>query len=102
MNRQGIHQRLADRKIEVAPWHEMVFDEGLLEGRVTLREVRGLGECVIEDVTLLTHATPRFPNDALVVPLREAGVKVSMIGDAHAPRSLLVATAEGYRCAMAL
>ena len=102
VNRQGIHQRLADRKIDVVSWHEVVFDEGLLEGRVTLREVRGLGERVIEEVTLLTHATPRIPNDALVAPLREAGVGVSMIGDAHAPRSLLVATAEGYRCAMAL
>ena len=102
VNRQGVQQRLAVRKIQVYAWHEPVFDEGLFDGRVTLREVRGSGECVVEGVTLLTHATPRAPNDELGLALSEAGLAVQSIGDAYAPRSLLVATAEGYRCGMSL
>ncbi len=102
VNRQGIHQRLASRRIEVLGWHDVVFDDSLLEGRVRLHEVRGLGETVVDEVTLLTHATPRLPNDQLLGPLRAAGLPVHAIGDSHAPRSLLVATGEGYRCGMAL
>lgn len=102
VNRQGVHQRLATRGIKVLGWHDVVFDDSLLEGSVRLREVRGLGETVVEEVALLTHATPRVPNDPLLGPLRAAGMSVHVIGDSYAPRSLLVATGEGYRCGMAL
>jgi 2,4-dienoyl-CoA reductase-like NADH-dependent reductase (Old Yellow Enzyme family)/thioredoxin reductase len=102
VNRQGVHQRLAERKIQVVNWHDVIFDESLLEGQVRLREVRGLGETTVDDVALLVHATPRIPNDQLLGPLRAAGVSVQVIGDCYAPRSLLVATGEGYRCGMSL
>jgi thioredoxin reductase len=102
VNRQGVHQRLAERKIQVVNWHDVIFDESLLEGQVRLREVRGLGETTVNDVALIVHATPRIPNDQLLGPLRAAGVSVQVIGDCYAPRSLLVATGEGYRCGMSL
>lgn len=102
VNRQGIQQRLAARRIQVINWHDLIFDESLLEGQVKLREVRGLGESSVAEVALLTHATSRRPNDQLFAPLRAAGLPVHLIGDSFAPRSLLVATGEGYRCAMSL
>jgi hypothetical protein len=48
----------------------------------------------------VTHATPRVPNDALVAPLRAAAIELLQVGDCHAPRSLLIATGEGYRAGM--
>ena len=56
----------------------------------------------IEDVALLTHATARIPDDALVAPLRAAGVELSLVGDCFAPRSLLIATREGHAIGNAL
>lgn len=54
----------------------------------------------MEDVARFTYATPRVPNDSLAPLLRQARIEVTATGDCYAPRSLLVATAEGYRCAM--
>jgi hypothetical protein len=40
------------------------------------------------------------PDDGLVAPLRAAGVELHVVGDCQAPRSLLVATGEGYAAGM--
>ena len=58
------------------------------------------GAVTVEGVSLLTHATPRIPRDELVAPVRVAGLELAVIGDCQAPRSLLVATGEGYRAGM--
>jgi hypothetical protein len=100
VNRQGIHRRLPALGIEVQNWCEPVFDEGLFEGRMTLRPVNAGPMRYIEGVALVTHATPRVPNDELVGPLRAAGIELLQVGDCHAPRSLLIATGEGYRAGM--
>ena len=100
VNRQGIHRRLPALGIEVQNWCEPVFDEGLFEGRMTLRPVNAGPMRYIEGVVLVTHATPRVPNDELVGPLRAAGIELLQVGDCHAPRSLLIATGEGYRAGM--
>ncbi|MEN9527051.1 MAG: hypothetical protein RLY56_1002, partial [Pseudomonadota bacterium] len=100
VNRQGIHRRLPALGIEVQNWCEPVFDEGLFEGRMTLRPVHAGPMRYIDDVALVTHATPRLPNDELLAPLRAAGVELIQVGDCHAPRSLLIATGEGYRAGM--
>lgn len=100
VNRQGIHRRLPALGIEVQNWCEPIFDEGLFEGRMTLRPVNAGPMRYIDDVALVTHATPRVPNDELVAPLRAAGIELLQVGDCHAPRSLLVATGEGYRAGM--
>lgn len=102
VNRQGIHRRMPQKGIIVEAWGMPVFDEGLFEGRMTVRHVMGGADRVVEDVVLMTHATARAPNDALFLPLKEKGVEVIRIGDCHAPRSLLVATGEGYRAGMRL
>ena len=50
----------------------------------------------IEDLALLTYATPRVPDDALAAPLRAAGITVIAVGDARAPQEMLFATASGH------
>jgi hypothetical protein len=50
---------------------------------------------LIDDMALLTYATPRAPDDALAKPLRGAGIKVIAVGDARAPGEMLFATASG-------
>jgi 2,4-dienoyl-CoA reductase-like NADH-dependent reductase (Old Yellow Enzyme family) len=102
VNRQGIHRRMPQKGIVVYSWGEPVFDDGLLEGRMTVRHVLGGPERILDDVVLVTHATARIPNDALYAPLKNHGIDITRVGDCHAPRSLLVATGDGYRAGMRL
>ncbi len=103
VNRQGIQQRLAMLGVQVFGFAEPVVDEAIGEGRLALRSTLVERElAVLEDVVLLSHATSRVPNDSLAAPLRIAGIAVQRIGDCRAPRSLLVATQEGYRAGLAL
>ena len=51
---------------------------------------------MIEDLTLLTYASPRAPNAALTTPLQSAGSPVIPVGDARAPQEMLFATASGH------
>jgi dimethylglycine catabolism A len=51
---------------------------------------------VIEDLALLTYATPRVPDDDLAAPLRAAGITVVAVGDIRAPQEMLFATASGH------
>ena len=51
---------------------------------------------VIDDLALLTYATPRAPDDSLTAPLEAAGIRVIPVGDARAPQEMLFATASGH------
>jgi hypothetical protein len=53
-------------------------------------------------VVLVSHATARVPDLDLLPTLRAAGVAVHRIGDSKAPRSLLMATSEGYQLGLQL
>lgn len=97
VNRQGIQRRLAALGVQLQSWSEPLIDEGIAEGRLRLRDVLGRDERVIDGVVLLTHATARVPDLDLLPALRAAGLPVHLIGDAKAPRSLLMATSEGYQ-----
>ena len=70
------------------------------EGEVAFANVHSGRRDVIGDVALFTFATPRQPNDSIADELRASGMAVTIIGDAYAPRTLLMATAEGYRAGM--
>ena len=59
-------------------------------------------EAVIEDVALLTYATPRAVKDELAGDLAEAGVPVTLIGDCLLPRDAASAIHDGHRAALAL
>jgi hypothetical protein len=92
----GIHRRIARRGIRVLPWHELSPQSTLEDGKLACANVY-TGELTwIDDVALLTYATPRLQNDALDAPLRAAGIEPIAIGDCRIPRGVMAATAEGY------
>jgi dimethylglycine catabolism A len=94
--RQGILRRMAEQRIEVVALAEPRWSDACVDGRLDLVNVYNGDVRVIDDVALLTYATPRIPDDALVVPLREAGIPVIPVGDARAPQEMLFATASGH------
>lgn len=96
VNRQGIYQRIYAQGIEVAVLCEPQLDDAFEDGALTCRHVLTGAHIRIEDVALITYATPRRPNDELRAPLLASGVEVHLIGDCKAPRSLLMATREGH------
>ena len=100
--RQGIYQRLHDKGVEIVTCCSPTPASDLAEGLIICANIYNGRERTIRDVALLTYATPRIPNDALAEPLRAAGIEVHLIGDCAAPRSILVATAEGNDLALRL
>jgi hypothetical protein len=75
---------------------EPCSDSSLDEGRLTVANVFNQDCIEIDDIVALTFSTPRVPNDELLAPLRAEGLDVRVIGDCHAPRSVLAATREGH------
>ena len=94
--RQGILRRMAEQRIEVITLAEPRWSDACAEGRLDVVNVYNGDVRVIENVALLTYATPRAPNDALAAPLRAAGIDVVTVGDARAPQEMLFATASGH------
>ncbi len=94
--RQGILRRMAEQRIETVVLAEPRWSDGCADGRLEIVNVYNGDVRVIDDVALLTYATPRVPNDALVAPLRAAGIAVVTVGDARAPQEMLFATASGH------
>jgi dimethylglycine catabolism A len=94
--RQGILRRMAEQRISIITLAEPRWSEACAEGRLDIVNVYNGDVTVIEDLALLTYATPRTPNDALATPLRDAGVEVIPVGDARAPQEMLFATASGH------
>jgi 2,4-dienoyl-CoA reductase-like NADH-dependent reductase (Old Yellow Enzyme family) len=94
--RQGILRRMAEQRIEVVTLVEPRWDDGVAEGRLALANVYTGDARIIDDLALLTYATPRVPDDALLAPLRSAGITVLPVGDARAPQEMLFATASGH------
>ncbi len=97
VNRQGIYQRLMNKRVDLVtcclPQKALELDQGL----VRVSNVFNQDEQVLSDIVGVTFATPRVPNDELLQPLKNAGLNVDCIGDCHAPRSVMTATREGHR-----
>jgi hypothetical protein len=102
VNRQGIYRRIYARGIEVVTLSEPVLGDDFADGRLALRHVLTGAVRHVEEVALLTYATPRQPDDSLAAPLREAGVDVHLVGDCLAPRNVLAATGDGYRAGIGI
>ncbi|MEI9992529.1 MAG: NAD(P)-binding protein [Rhizomicrobium sp.] len=98
--RQGVYARLYRKNIEIVTSVEPLAASRFDEGEVAYANIFNGREAVVQDVSLFTYATARMPDDALAAPLRAAGIDVRLIGDCRAPRTVLSATAEGYRTAM--
>ncbi|MCB2109339.1 MAG: FAD-dependent oxidoreductase, partial [Rhodobacteraceae bacterium] len=97
VNRQGIYRRLSRKLVDIVCCTEIDGASDFESGRVNLRNVFNGESRTIDDVALLTYATPRVPNDALGRELASDGMTVHFVGDCLAPRSVLNATAEGHR-----
>lgn len=95
-NALGIYRRLLNAGGEIVTTALPVDHR---DNRVTWRNAFTGKESVVDDVALFAYSTPRKANDALAGPLRAAGLKVRLIGDARAPRSLFSAIHEGAKTA---
>jgi hypothetical protein len=101
--RQRIQRRCAERGIEILTQVEPVWNDLMEEeGRLAYRSIFGDTLRYIDQVALITYATPRKPNVDLLEPLRESGVPVHRIGDCLLAREPMSATAEGHAIGMAL
>jgi 2,4-dienoyl-CoA reductase-like NADH-dependent reductase (Old Yellow Enzyme family) len=94
--RQGILRRMAEQRIDIITLCEPRWSDACAEGCLDIVNVYNGDGRRIEDVALLTYATPRVPNDALAGPLRAAGIEIIPVGDARAPQEMLFATASGH------
>ena len=99
MSRMGVERRLALLGIDVRRLTEPV---ARTSGRVTCRHVITGAETTIEDVALLTYATPRAARDELADDLAGAGVPVTLVGDCLLPRDAASAVHDGHRAALSL
>jgi 2,4-dienoyl-CoA reductase-like NADH-dependent reductase (Old Yellow Enzyme family) len=68
-------------------------------GNVRLTSLLSERTELIANVSRLVVASGRLPNADLAGPLRERGIRVDVIGDALAPRSIEAVIAEGYQAA---
>ena len=102
VNRQGIYQRLMDKRIQIIANSIPLEATELDQGNIRIANVFNHDEQVVSDVVAVTYATPRIPNDGLLSPLKEQGLTVHSIGDCYAPRSVMTATREGHALGVAL
>ena len=100
VTRQVAYERLYAVGVEIGTNVRPLAKSRFEEGEVAYANIYNGAETVIQDVALFTFATPRRPDDELAAPLRAAGIDVRVIGDAYAPRSVLMATQDGYRAGM--
>lgn len=96
VTRQIINQRLSLADVSWKTHARVLGDSPLDEGVLNIANIFSGVTQTIDDLALLTFATPRVPNDELAQPLREQGVECHLAGDAYAPRTLLAATRQGF------
>ena len=102
VNRQGIYRRLHGKGIDIHVLSEPRIDESLEDGIVHLRHRLSGRETRIDDMALLSFATPRRPDDALGEALAAQGIEVHRVGDCHIPGTVLMATRQGYEAGLAV
>lgn len=96
VTRQGVHRRLATKKIETVLLSQPVWSDSFEDGALQVRHVYTGEVRTIEGVALLTYSTPRARNDELAAGLRARGIDVRPVGDCWSPRDMLAATADGH------
>ena len=98
--RQGVYERLSRARVEIVTSVRVAPASCFEEGEVALVNIYNGDTRVIGGVAMFAYATQRVPDDALVGALRSRGIDAVAVGDAYAPRSVLIATTEGYRAGM--
>jgi len=97
VNRLGILRRFARQGIESMTLGQIEGGSPLEEGVVRVRNVYTGALIDIEDVALLTYATPRAPDLAAIESFAHLAPEIHVIGDCFAPASTMAATAHGHR-----
>jgi hypothetical protein len=95
----GVHRRLYEAGVEIVYAAEPL---NLRDGVLVWRNVFTERTQEIPEVALFLWSTPRVADDAIVAPLREAGLDVRLAGDCMAPRDLFCAIHEGEAAGMAV
>ena len=97
-----IWRRFNQLRIRILPFHEIDPGSNWEQGEIACRNIYNGDLTRIDEVALLTYATPRRPRLTLDVPLRELGLAVDRIGDCLMPRSVLAATSDGHAAGLRL
>jgi hypothetical protein len=97
VTRQGILRRLAEQRLEIVTLPEPRWNDTCVAGRLEIINIYNGDVQVIDDLALLTYATPRAPDDALTTPLRAAGIPVIPVGDARAPQEMVTGQVEANK-----
>ena len=95
-NTVSLYRRLFRKGVELTAHHDL---RDIRDGVVTLFNYYNQRERRIERLDQVVIVTAPIPNDAMLAPLREAGLDVRAIGDCVAPRDIEYATYEGHRVA---
>jgi 2,4-dienoyl-CoA reductase-like NADH-dependent reductase (Old Yellow Enzyme family) len=98
----GTYRRLRQLGVELLTLSEVARSSSLEDAIVRCSDIYTGRAIDVRDVSLLTYATPRAPDDSLAAPLRSRGIEVHLIGDCYAPRTLLSATSDGHRVGVTL
>lgn len=97
VTRQSVLRRMHQAGVTVHALSQLVWDDGFeSHGRLAYDSIYGGRRGEIQDVALLTYATPRQPNTELLQALQASGRPVYRVGDCLAAGETLTATAQGY------
>ncbi|MDB5414876.1 MAG: oxidoreductase [Rubritepida sp.] len=102
VTRQGILRRFHQLGIEIRLHSEPHWSATMEEGVLEITNVYTGQRSSIENVAFFAFSSPRAAENALVAPLRLAGIDVLVIGDAKVARSAMAATAEGHAAGRAV
>jgi 2,4-dienoyl-CoA reductase-like NADH-dependent reductase (Old Yellow Enzyme family) len=103
VTRQSVQRRLHQAGVEVRLLSRPVAPQGFEEtGTLTLEHLFGGESDPIPDVTLLTYASPRQPDLALLAALEASGRPVHRVGDCLMPGDAMRSTMQGFSVGRAL
>lgn len=97
VTRQGVLRRMHQAGVQVLTLSQLRWDDAVEEqARVPYDSVFGGCAGFVDDVALITYATPRAPDTDLLAALQATGRPVHLVGDCLAAGDTLSATAQGY------
>lgn len=103
VTRQSLHRRLERAGVQVRTRAQPHWDDGFEEtATLAVRGLYGDPQAPVTDVALLSYATPRRPDLALLAALRASGRPVHLVGDCLAPADAMSATSQGMALGLSL
>ncbi|MFK8051457.1 MAG: NAD(P)-binding protein [Woeseiaceae bacterium] len=102
VTRQGIYQRLHDKRVQLITCAQPVPDQTFDDGRFAYANVFNGDVGYVDDMAGVTFATPRQPNLQMLDELTAQVENIQLVGDCYAPRTVMAATREGHAAALRL